>query len=1313
MHDSPAPTGLCAIDGWTPHNPRRTIRDASEALDAGGMSVPRPERPLDPDAGPLSDFAADLRRLREKAGNPAYRALSGKAHYSWSTLADAAAGRKLPSLAVTLAYVRACEGDPAEWETRWRETSAALAGPPGERGAHEPDELCPYVGLRAFRPTEADNFFGRENLTEELFSRVIADPFLAVFGASGSGKSSLLRAGLLPRITARNWPVLVFAPGAHPLEQTAVRLAAWCGGSATALYRDLTTDPRALHLTVLQELPDRPEDLAMVLVVDQFEEVFTLCEDRDERSAFLAALLTAVRAAGGRIRVVLGVRADFYPHCSEYPELVDALRDHQLLVGPMSTEELRRAISLPAARAGCTVEGALLARVVGDVAGQANKGLPLVSHALRQTWARRRGTTLTVAGYEAAGGIQHALAQTAEQVYTGLPAEQQRLVRGVFLRLVALGEGTEDTKRRVGRHEFAAELEPVLEVLAAARLITVDTGTVEIAHEALLRAWPRLHDWIDADRAGLRVQQQLTDDAATWHRDARDSSLLYRGNRLALAREWAGRHPDAVAGDPRAAEFLTVSGRHERSARRRRSALVAVVCVLALLAAGAGALAVQQNNTAQAKSNGLAGAQAAAGAHQIAGSDVSLAAQLDLVSYASQRTAQTETDLLSAENQALSTPLGGFTDTVYGVAYSADGRTLTSADRDGTVRLWNLADRAHPMPWGEPVAGHASRIFALALRPDGKTFATAGDDGAVQLWNAADPARPKPWGAPVPGHAGFVDSVAFSRDGNLLASGGADHTVRLWDVRDPAHPAAIGGPLTGATDAVFQVAISPDGRLLAAADHKGTVGLWDITDPAHRAALGRIPVERQHAYALAFSPDGRLLATGGDDFVVRLWNLADPARPAEVGKPLAGHTNTVYALAFDPAGTVLASAGADRTVRLWNMTDPADPVPLGPPLTGHTGYVRALAFSPDGKSLASGDADRSVRVWSLPDTVMLGHAGMVEGVAFAPRGTVLASAGADRTVRLWDTTDPAHPRPLGRPLTGHTGPVLRVAFSPDGRTLASASADGTVRLWNVADPAAATPLGRPLPGHPGPVEAAVFSPDGRVLATAGDDGLVRLWDVTHPAEPVALGHPLAGQAKSVFWLAFGHDGHLLASASADDTVALWDLTDLRVPKRVASLPVQVSGAFGAAFSPDDRTLAVAGSDSTVRLWDVHDPSRPAEEGQPLTGHTSFVYWVGFDRDGRTLAGAGGDGTVWLWDVTDLSRPAARGRLTGHTAAVDNAAFSPDGQVLATAGDDHTIVLTVLNAPAAEARICAASAGNLTAAQWQRYVPGLAFAPPCR
>jgi WD40 repeat protein len=1270
---------------------------------------------LDPEAGALANFAADLRRLRKAAGNPPYRELAGRAHYSWSTLADAAAGRKLPSLPVTLAYVRACGGDPERWEQRWRAMAADLADPsPSQPDDPDVNERCPYVGLRPFQAEDADDFFGREQLTDDLISRVRASRFLAVFGASGSGKSSLLRAGLTPRVHSEDhWPYLLFTPGSHPVEECSAQLSAWAGRSVTELHHDLSADPRSLHLTVLQALHDQPREIGLLLVVDQFEEVFTLCADCAERAAFLSLLLTAAQAVNSRVRVVLGVRADFYPHCSRYPELVSALRDAQLLVGPMTTEELRRAISNPAARVRCAVEGALLARVVADASGQASNALPLISHALQQSWGRRRGNTLTLAGYEAVGGIQHALAHTAEKVYAELAPDQQRLVRGVFLRLVALGDGTEDTRRRVGREEFSPGLDAVLDALATARLISVDSRTVEIAHEALLHAWPRLHEWIEQDRAGLRVYQEIAADATAWQRDRRDSSVLYRGSRLTTAQEWAGRHPEIIATNPRTAEFMHASVRRERRARWQRMAVVAVLCALLLAATGSVVVAIQQSNTAQAKSNGLAGAQTSAEAHQMTGTNVSLAAQLDLVSYRSQPTPQAYTDLLSTENEALSTPLTGHTGAVYAVAFSPDGRTLATTSRDGSLRLWNLKNRAHPVPWGPAVAGHAGRIYWVAFSPDGRTVATANSDGTIRLWNVTSRAHPVAWGRPLTGHSGYVNSVAFSPDGRLLVSAGADQTVRLWDVANPAHASALGRPLTGSTGPVNLARFSPDGHLVASADQSGLVRLWNVANPAHPALLGvPISADSQHAYAVAFSPDGGLLATGGDDHTVRLWRLTDPAHPAPVGQPMTGHTNTVFAVAFNSAGTVLASAGADRTVRLWNVTDPAHPVAVGSPLVGHTGYIYSLAFSPDGQLLATADADHTARIWSLPGTVLLGHTGRVLGVAFSPNGKVLASGSADHTVRLWDVSDPAHPRPLGRPLTGHTGEVRRVAFSPDGRTLASASADGTVRLWNVTHPAHPAPLGRPLQGHTGTVEIAVFSPDGRVLATAGADKTVRLWDVTNPARPLPLGQPLTGHSDFVFWLAFSSDGRMLASVGADDKAVLWNVSEPEHARELLSLPLDTSGAFGVAFGPRERTLAVAGSDSTVRLWDLTNLAHPRPKGSPLTGHTSFVYWVGYSPDGKSLASASGDGTVRLWDVADPAPPTALGQLTGHTAAIDNAAFSPNGRVLASASDDHTIQLTTLDVNQARLRICGATAGTLTAAQWHRYVPGLPFDPPC-
>ncbi|MEU6775187.1 helix-turn-helix domain-containing protein [Streptomyces sp. NPDC046759] len=1286
--------------------------------------MPRKEQPLADDGSALTEFAAGLRLLRDKAGKPTYRQLAAKAHYSSTTLADAAGGRKLPSLEVALAFVRACGGDEEEWKARWHEVAAGLApAAPDGRVAAGPEQArpCPYVGLAAFQPEDASWFFGRERLTEDLVTRVRADRFVAVFGASGSGKSSLLRAGLVPHVSGggpdagSGWPALLFTPGAHPLEECAARLAAFAKGTASVLHRELSGDPRALHQAVLQALAtaDCPDGTDLLLVVDQFEEVFTLCRNKDERDRFVTALLTAAQAANSRTRVVIGVRADFYASCSGHPELVAALQDAQLLVGPMSTEELRRAVSRPAVRSECAVETALLARVVAEATGQANV-LPLVSHAMRETWLRRRGNTLTLSGYEAAGGITHALANTAEALYQQLTAEQQRLTRSVLLRMVALGDGTDDTKRPVLREDLGPDTGAVLDLLARARLVTLDRDGAELTHEALLHAWPRLRRWIDEDRAGLLMHQQITDAAAVWHRQGRDPGALYRGGVLAVARQWAATRGDTLVPGPRVEEFLAASVRHADRAARLRRAGIAAVCVLALVASVAAAVAFKKSATAQAERNNAIAGEVQAEAGQLRETDPSLAAQLDIAAYRIRPLPQLRTDLISAAGAPVSRPLAAGSGTVYAVAYSPDRRTLAAAGADGMIRLWNVADPAAPVPLGHPVASHSQWVYWLAFSPDGHTLASAGRDRTVRLWNVTRPAHAVPWGQPLTGHRSYVFSVSFSRDGRTLASASDDGTVQLWNVADPAHPRRLGQPLKGHDHgAVASAAFSPDGRTLASAGHDHTIRLWNVTDPARPQRLGRLTGFKDTVYAVAFSPDSRLLAGVGNDHTVRLWNVADPAAPVSLGAPLTDHHDSVYAVAFSPDGRVMATAGADHTVRLWNVMDPSAPVPIGQPLTGHTEYVYWLAFSPDGHSLASAGADHTVRLWRLPST-LLPDPSYVNTVAFSPVRHILASGSTDSTIRLWNVADPAQPTSLGRPLTGHHDAVRKLAFSPDGRLLASASRDGTIRLWDVRNPARAALVGQALTGHRGEVNSVAFSPDGRTLASAGlHDRRVRLWDVSRPANAGGLGEPLAVHSGPVTAVAFSPRGHVLATASADDTTRLWDVTRPAKPVPLGHpLAARSGGVYGVAFSPDGRTLATANVDHTVRLWNVTDPARPVARAEPLTGHASFVYGVAFSPDGHTLASSSDDHTVDLWNVTDPDHPSQLGTaLVGHTGPIDDVAFSPDGHTLASASDDHTVRLWTLDPDQAIRRLCAAT-GKVTARQWDQYMPEPAANRPC-
>ncbi|MEU7576648.1 hypothetical protein AB0B50_03465 [Streptomyces sp. NPDC041068] len=1235
----------------------------------------------------LTEFAGDLRQLREKAGSPPYRQLARDAHYSSTTLADAAGGRRLPSLPVTLAYVRACGGDVTSWEERWRTLSARLAASEAAEesaGVEEPEERGPYVGLAAFQPEDSAWFFGREQLTDDLVHRVRARRFLAVFGASGSGKSSLLRAGLLPRVhdapDAKGLTVL-FAPGAHPLEECAARLAAVSGGSATALRRDLATDPRALHLTVLKALVDQPPDAELLLVVDQFEEVFALCSDAEERTRFITALLTAAGAANSRTRAVLGVRADFYARCAQHPDLVEALRDAQFLVGPMTTDELRRAISRPAARAACTVEGALLARVIADATGRATV-LPLVSHALRETWRRRSGSALTLSGYEAAGGIHHALAQTAEAVYAGLAGGQRDLARTVLLRLVAINDGTDATRRRLARadldslSEDRAGIGAVLDALAGARLITLDTDTVELTHEALLHAWPRLRQWIDEDRVGLLLHQRLSEAATAWDRERRDPGALYRGTRLAAAEESFAAPDSALT--PLERDFLTAStAARDRERRtsvrttrrlRRFTVTLSVLLVVALLL---GLIAWDQYQTSEsrrreavAEQRGTLSRQLAAQAANLLADESDLALLLAVYAYRVLPTPEATASLLAAASRPLQQRLTGHAGEVESVAISPDGRLVAGAGHDGTVRLWEAATDKQR----RALKGHRGAVNAVAFSPDGRSVVSAGHDGTVRLWNTATGKRQ----SVLKGHQGPVNSAVLSPDGRTVASGGHDGTVRLWNTGTGKQRRA----LSGHRGAVRSVAFSPDGRTLASAGEDGTVRVRDAVTGKERTTLEG---HEGAVNSVAFSPDGRMAVSGGKDGTVRLWNAA-------TGKEritLTEHRSDVESVAFSPDGGMVVSGARDGTVRLWDTDGGARRAVL----SGHGSAVWSVAFSRDGNTVVSGGRDGTVRLWSVATgkarITAAGHREAVLSVAFGPDGRTVASAAKDGTVRVRDAV-------TGRTRTtlkGHKGAVNSVAFAPDGRTVVSGGEDDTVRLWN-----AATGEQRAvLTEHQGSVHSVAFGPDGRTVASAGHDGTVRLWDPDSGKQRDVL----KGHRGSVYSVAFSPDGRILASGGHDGTVRLWDTTTgkARTVRTGAKSPVR-----SVAFAPDGKTVAGGGDDETVRLWDT-DMGRSRGV---LTAGRRGAQSVAFSPDGRTLAGGGRESAVRLWDVATGLQKAV---LPGREGPVWSVAFSPDGRTLAGGGDDGSLRLwnVLLSADEAISRICRSLRRDLSPQERARYL----------
>ncbi|MGH3869172.1 MAG: helix-turn-helix domain-containing protein [Pseudonocardiaceae bacterium] len=1291
----------------------------------------------------------ELRRLRTEQGL-SLAALAQRVHYSTGYLSKIETGKKpvTPELARRLDEALETDGVLA----------ALLPLPEGPIPADDEPlgaGVCPYPGLAAFGPAQAQWFFGRHqaisDLVSQLDDRLAGGGLLAVVAPSGAGKSSLLAAGLIPALVrgglpgSRAWPVVATTPGTHPLATLVARVAERTGVEQAAVEQAGDPDGFVAFLTeAVAACTGKPRETSssarVVLIVDQFEEIFTECRTESERQVFVAALGAAARSAVAL--VVLGVRADFYGPCLAYPVLLTALQG-PVALGPMSAEQLRAVITRPAQAEGLGLEPGLvelLLRDLGvaedagvDAAGYDPGALPLLAHALRTTWQQGKGQTLTVAGYRRTGGIRQALATTAERAYTRLSPAERQIARQVLLRLVNVSDQdvSGDTRRRLSRARLvetlplpgsAEVLDTVLEAFGRARLLTfdtastLDTDSVEITHEALLRSWPRLRQWIDTDRAGNLIRQELDAAAAGWDREGRDTAGLYRGARLATARTWATSTTQSADLSPVASAFLAASTQQEHHAARLRRAVLVVLSVLALVVSGAVGVALHQSVAAQRERDTALFNQITAQADRLRGTDTSLAAQLDLTAYRMRpMTRDLYTALVTDANAALATPLNSPTNAIYTVVFSPDGRILATGGDDQAVRLWNVSAPTHPVPVGSALTGHTKTVYAVAFSPDGHTLASGSADHRVRLWNVADPAHPAPLGPPLTGHTKTVLTVAFSPDGRTLATGSRDQTVRLWNVADPTHPAPLGPPLLGHTDDVRTVVFSPDGRTLATTGGDDqTVRLWNVADPAHPALLGSpLTGYTKAVFAVVFSPDGRTLATSGRDHMVRVWNVADPAHPTSLGPPLPGHRDDVNAVAFSPDGRILASGSDDRTVRLWNMADPAHPVPLGLPLTGHISAIETVAFSPDGHTLAVGSHDHTALLWNIPAAPLTGHTNAVTAMAFSPDGHTLASGGADRTVRLWNMTDLAHPVSLGSPLIGHTNDVTAVAFSPDGRTLASGG-DRTVRLWNVTDSAHPVSLGPVLTGYTDSVTAVAFSPDGHTLAT-GEGQMVRLWNVADPAHPISLGPPLTGHTKAVYAVVFSPDGRTLASAGGDQMVRLWNVAD---PARPAPLGLPLTGhtniVYALAFSPDGHTLASGSNDTTVQLWDVADPARPAALGPPLIGHTNSVHAVAFSPDGHTLASGGYDETVRLWEVTDPAHPMALGQpLTGHTGWVYAVAFSPDGRTLASGGEDRTIRLWGTDVDQAIQRICAFTANTLTPATWQQYVsPDVPYHSPC-
>ena len=1168
----------------------------------------------------------------------------------------------------------------------------------------------PYKGLHAFQEGDAADFFGREALVERLLVHLmlnipskrqpsISQPFqsphlqnfLAVVGPSGSGKSSLVKAGLIPALRrnaipgSKDWFIVEMTPGPHPLEELEATLLRIAINPPPTLLEQLQADRRGLLRAVKRILPDDEAGQGrseLLLVIDQFEEIFTLVEDEAVRHHFLDSLHLAVTEPDSRLRVVITLRADFYDRPLLYQGFGDLLRQRMETILPLSTEELEQAIAGPAERVGATLETGLVSLIIADVQEQPGT-LPLMQYALTELFEQRQGRRLTLEAYQANGGVFGALVRRAEALYTDLDDVGRAATRRLFLRLITLGEGASDvktsldTRRRVLRAELASveqssQPEPdgwsanaIIDTFGQYRLLTFDRDpvtrapTVEVAHEALIREWDRLRRWLDEDREFLMWQQRLRAGLHQWAASEQDEGALLRGAPLAEAENWLNQRRLDLNETERefiqASQALREHQAAEREFQRQRDLEAAQKLAeteanaarrLRGLAIGlAISLALSESQRLAAEANTILQS----------GGDPELAALLSLRALNTAYTAQADVALQQASKGDFGRLLyTGHTDSVDDLAFSPDGRFALSGSLDNTARLWNVETGQELYT----LIGHTGGIRSVAYSPDGNYLLTGSTDNTARLWDAQTGQELYT----LTGHTSEVNGVTFSPEGQYVITGGLAGAVRFWDVK-------TGQEVRSFTqdEGIYEMALSPDGQYILTGDKlTGKMRLSEAStglEASHATGLNTAETN-----TVTFSPDGRYVLAGDIIGGVYIWDLQQVEGEPRI---FSGHTEWVYKVRVSPDGTYALSAGHDSTARLWNIQ-------RGEEVRRFicTNHATSIAFSPNGQTLLVGERDGNIRLWDVeppadPRTFG-GHTNVITDAKFSPDGRHVLTGSFDQTAKLWDvaTGQELHI------LRGHTEQISGVAFSPDSCYALTGSSDKTARLWDVKTGQAVRTF-----THPDQVFGVAFSPDGRYILTGSWDKAARLWDVESGREVRVFTHPAV-----VFGVTFSPDGcYILTGSFFDGTSRLWEV---ETGREVRQFPGYAGFVAGLSFSPDGKYIITSAEGTTGQLWDV-------ETGQPLE---RFPGDSGrFSEDGKLLL-TGGLKTAHLWDRATGKQL----RTFGVTNNLWSVEFSPDSQFILISGSIQTAQLWDTHYRALVDSVCARVLRDFTDEERQKY-----------
>ncbi|PMB19415.1 hypothetical protein CEN45_19170 [Fischerella thermalis CCMEE 5198] len=1148
-------------------------------------------------------------------------------------------------------------------------------------------DIHPYRGLFAFQEKHAQFFFGREAFTQQLVKAVQTEPLVTVIGPSGSGKSSVVFAGLIPQLRSQqNWCIASFRPGDRPFHALASALISQLEPDlqnnndrlreTRKLAKDLRHETGALQ-DAIGAIASKVPNTRMLLVADQFEELYTLCEP-EQRQCFLERLLEVVNAGNRHVinfTLVLTFRADFLERALSEHCFADFMCYSNLMLGPMNRNEMEEAIAKPAALLGVTIEEGLTQRLLDDVGTEPGR-LPLLQFALTQLWDRQSNASLTNANYDGVGGVKEALAQYAEEVYNKLNHKDKEKAKQIFIQLVHPGEGTADTRRLATRNEVGEENWDLVTHLANQRLVITNTHllinsdsklveeeTVEIVHEALIGGWFRLQTWLDLDRDFRTWQERLRNSMREWKRSQQDEEALLRGVvPLAEAEDWLKKRPQEISRDGQ--DFILRSIQVRDRKRRRTIYGLTSFSAFALIIAGvAGFFAIAQANEKVNAQIALAESQFASNQRLDAlRQGIKAVRELQKLPFVYKNTqtrvAATLPNLVYGVRER--NRFDGHNKKVEGVSFSPDGQFIASASEDQTIKLWNQNGLLLTS-----LSGHKNWVNKLSFSPDGKLLATASSDTTVKLWRLECISREDSSCVQVKGtllktltgHQGWVTDVIFSPDGKSFVTSSRDGTVKIWSqdgVLQKTIPEQKNLPEknnSSENNPVWGVGFSPNGEIIATANEDNTIKLFS----REGILLQTLKGHKNRVRDVSFSPDGQRIVSGSDDGTAIIWQR-DGTAFKSLPKPLEGHKGNVNRVVFSPDSKTLAtvSDGDDDNVKLWNIDGT-----LLTTFNGHTDRVKDVSFNPDGRTLVTGSWDSSVRVWNLVglfSKTLEGHTDRVMDVSFSPDGQMFASASWDKTVRLW-RRDGTFIK-----LLPHTDKVNGVSFSPDGQLIATTSAekDQTVQLWSRDG----TFL-KPLRGHTDYIRAVAWSPDSQILVTVGGekDRTVKLW-----SRDGQLLYTLKGHKDGVYGVNFSPNGKMFATSSKDNTVKLWS----RDGQLLNTLKGHTGWVWNVSFSPDSQLIASASEDNTVKLW-----RRDGTFLKTLEGHTARVSDVtfrvsdvAFSSDSQLIVTGSSDATLKFWNRDGQLLTT----LEEHKDRVMSVSFSPDGQTLASTSVDGAVKL---------------------------------------